>query len=310
MATESRRLQVGAFVIGSIFIAVGAAIWLGASRYFADEVPMVTYFAESVQGLDPGSGVRYRGVPAGRVDEIRVAPDGELIEVVLSVKASVVQYVVFDPKLRAQLQLSGITGLRYVELDRHDGDALDRSPVLIFDTPYSIIPSTPSSFVALQQALEEIYDKVMSVDLGGISSDARATLQAADQILRDDRVQTILTNLDEATASVSRVTLNVEEITQDVELGAAISDLRQTVAETRGFIEDLRAGETGEQLRLTLVEFTGLARSTQEFVLGLQGTVDRLDSTVANLQNLTDQLADQPSQLIFSEPPEPRRKAK
>ena len=35
-----------------------------------------------------------------------------------------------DPTLRAQLQLSGITGLRYVEIDRHTGDALEKSPTL------------------------------------------------------------------------------------------------------------------------------------------------------------------------------------
>ena len=35
----------------------------------------------------------------------------------------------------------------------------------------------------------------MSVDLDGISTDMRATLQAADQLLRDERVQQVLTNM-------------------------------------------------------------------------------------------------------------------
>ena len=307
MATEARKVQVGLFVIGALALAVSAAIWLGASRYFADEVPMVTYFSESVQGLEPGSAVKYRGVPAGRVDEIRIAPDGELIEVVMSVKSGVVQYLLFDPTLRAQLQLSGITGLRYVEIDRHTGDALDKSPELTFKAPYSIVRSTPSSFAAIQEALEQIYDRVMSIDLAGISNDTRTTLQAADQLLRDDRLQATLSSIAELSESASRVTLNVEKITQGVELAPVVRELRETTKEAHAFIAELHEGETGEQLRSTLAEFTGLARSTQEFVVGLQSTVDRLDRTVGSLQRLTDQIAEHPSQLLFSSPPEPRR---
>ena len=78
MATEARKLRVGIFVIIAVVIGLGAAIWLGASRYLADESQAVTFFSESVQGLDPGAAVKYRGVPAGRVDQIKIAPDGDL----------------------------------------------------------------------------------------------------------------------------------------------------------------------------------------------------------------------------------------
>ena len=67
MATEAHKLQVGIFVIAATLIGVGTAIWLGASRFFENTSLMVTYFSESVQGLEPGSAVKYRGVPAGRV---------------------------------------------------------------------------------------------------------------------------------------------------------------------------------------------------------------------------------------------------
>ena len=85
MATEAHKLQVGVFVIAASVLGVAAIIWLGASRYFEDTETMATYFAESVQGLDPGSAVKYRGVPSGRVKHIRIAPDGELIEVILEI---------------------------------------------------------------------------------------------------------------------------------------------------------------------------------------------------------------------------------
>src|SRR6185295_8997508 len=118
MSTEAKKFRVCVFAIAALVIGVGGLIWIGASRIFEDTVPFVTYFSESVQGLDPGSSVKYRGVPAGRVKKISIAPDGNLIEVLMDVKPEFVWYLVNDQSLRTQLQLSGITGLRYVEIEK------------------------------------------------------------------------------------------------------------------------------------------------------------------------------------------------
>jgi ABC-type transporter Mla subunit MlaD len=63
-----------------------------------------------VQGLDRGAAVKYRGVAAGRVERIDIAPDGDLIEVKMSIDNRYADLLFKDPTLRAQLQLSGITG--------------------------------------------------------------------------------------------------------------------------------------------------------------------------------------------------------
>lgn len=308
MASDSRKFQVGLFVLGAIAIGVGGAIWLGASRYFADEVTMVTYFSESVQGLDPGSDVKFRGVPAGRVETIEIAPDDQLIEVTMSIKNELADVIRGDDTLRAQLELAGITGLRYVEVDHESGDALGKSPLLNFQPPHETIPSTPSSFAAIEEALEEIYDNVMAVDFGGISSDIRTTLQAADQILRDDRLQRILTSLAELSESASRVTQNVERITEGVDVESTLEELRRITSEARGFIAELRDEEIGGRLRGTLDDFSGVARSTQQLLFTLQGAIERLDRSLGNLETLTDDLSRQPSRLIFSDPPAPRKR--
>ena len=306
MASEARKFQVGVFVIAAVLIAVAGAIWLGASRYLADESRTVTYFSESVQGLDPGAAVKYRGVPAGRVERIDIAPDGDLIEVVMSVDRGFAERMLKDPTLRAQLQLSGITGLRYVEIDRHSGDALERSPKLSFEAPYPLIPSTPSQFKAVQEALEDIYGRVMSVDLPGISSDVRAMLQAADQLLRDERLQQILANVSAITGSTRQVVANVEQMTSGVQLAPVVTDLRHTTAEARSLLVELHDGATGQELRGALREIDGLARTTQSFVLDLQGVMERLNRTAENLEQLTDMLRQQPSRLLCSSPPPPR----
>src|SRR5262245_2306869 len=306
MAAQARKLRVGLFVISAVLIAVVAAVWLGASRFLTNEVQAVTYFSESVQGLDPGAAVKFRGVPAGRVEKIGIAPDGDLIEVVMSIDSWFASLILRDSTLRAQLQLSGITGLRYVEIDRHSGDALHEFPKLEFEPEYPLILSTPSQFKAILEALQDIYNRVMSVDLAGISSDMRATLQAADMLLRDERVQQVLTNLTDVTDSARRATNNVEEMTAGVKLGPVVADLRRAAGQAEELLVELRNGETGQQLRGALREVDGVARTAQSFVIELQVMVQRINRAAENLEQLTDMLRQQPSQLLFSGPPPPR----
>lgn len=306
MATEARKLSVGIFVISAVAIGIAAAIWLGVSRFLSDETLTVTYFSESVQGLDPGAAVKLRGVPAGRVDRIGVAPDGELIEVVMSIDSHFAHAILNDATLRAQLQLAGITGLRYVEIDRHKDEALQKYPKLSFAPRYPLIPSTPSQFKAVQEALEDIYAKVMSVDLAGISADARTTLQSADQLLRDPRVQEILTNMSQLSEGARRAVTNIEQMTAGVELRPLAADLRKTTDEARQFVRDLREGATGQQLRATLAEIDAVARTTQTFLIETQVMVDRLNRASQSLEQLSDALRQQPSRLLFAPPPPAR----
>lgn len=303
MATEARKFQLGMFLIVATIIGVAALIWLGASRLFEKTEYLVTYLAESVQGLEPGSAVKYRGVPAGRVERISIAPDGDLIEVVMSVNSEFAQLVAKDPHLRAQIELAGITGLRYVEIDRHSGQALQDHPELRFEPPYPLIPSVPSSFKAVESALEDIYKRVMSVDFQGISQDIRTTLQSANALLRDERIPEILTSMRNISQAGDRVTRNLDRITSELELRPAVANLTAATAEAKALFTDLQSGASGTQLRNVLQAIEGVAETTQQMVVGLHYTAQRIDRTVAGLERLSEEVRSQPSRLLFAEPP-------
>ena len=86
MARRPSHLVIGLFTSIGIVIGAGLIFWLGASKYFEKGDTYVTYFDESVQGLQVDSSVKYRGVDIGRVKQIRVAPDNRLIEVVMKIQ--------------------------------------------------------------------------------------------------------------------------------------------------------------------------------------------------------------------------------
>ena len=109
------------------------------------------------------------------------------------------------------------------------------------------------------------------------------------------------------TDSARRVTVNVEQMTAGVRLEPVVADLRQTTAEAQGADRrPARGRRPASELRSALREVDGLARTTQTFVLDLQGMVERLNRTIDNLEQLTDVLRQQPSHLLFSNPPPPR----
>lgn len=306
MASHANRFQVGIFVIVAGVIALGTAIWLGATSFLRDTETFVTYFSESVQGLDPGSAVKYRGVPAGRVGDIRIAPDGELIEVVMDIDSDMALFLRHDASLRAKLELAGITGLRYVEIEPRSGELLNQAPALRFKPAHEMIPSASSSFQALQQALGDIYERAMQLDVGGISDDVRTTLQAARRLLADERIPTILDNLDRTSAAAVELTGQLQRGTEGLDLNAAIANATAASAEARDLFTNLnRVAES--EIPAATHELVQLAQSAQLAMSSLQYTLDRLDRTIGGLRDFTDELRLQPSRLLFSSPPQAGR---
>jgi ABC-type transporter Mla subunit MlaD len=308
VATEAHKFEVGIFVIITTVLGIAGAIWLGASRFLEKTEPYVTYFAESVQGLDPGSAVKYRGVPAGHVASIGIAPDGELIQVQMDIDTNTAKALKRDPNLRATLELSGITGLRYVEIDRRTGDALHQAPVLSFKPPYDVIPSSRSSFKAIQDALEDVYDRFMQLDVAGISADAKTALEAATQLLHDERIDAVLSNLKSTTQSTTQLTKNLEAMTHGVRLGPAVQSATDAADEAKTLITGLNKGPLGPQLGQAIEQVNQLAQTAQQVVAGMQFTLERLDRTASSLQLLSEELRGQPSLLLFAEPPPPPRR--
>jgi ABC-type transporter Mla subunit MlaD len=72
--TATNHWKLGLFVLVGLFVMFGALFWLGARRFQRTSFPAVSYFDESVQGLDVGSPVKFRGVTVGTSPTSRSRP--------------------------------------------------------------------------------------------------------------------------------------------------------------------------------------------------------------------------------------------
>ena len=322
MTSQKTKFIVGLFLVCGIGIALLAFIWLGMSRYFEKGRYYVTYFNESVQGLDKDSPVKYRGVSVGRVHSIIVAPDSKLVKVVLKIETG----MVLDTNLIAQLKSVGITGSVFVELDQKLKDQPDRSPPLSFPSEYPIVASKPSELGEILRGIDDILNKIKAVDLEGISAKIKSNLDTIETTIQEANVKGLSRKAELSLDQLNRI-LNGPQwdkmlaSTQEtiraaneffVKGNATLTHAEGAFAQARGIIADNEQTirEALKNLNKVIEKTASLATGTDEAFSHLKQNLlvsaQNLERASENLNRFMEVVADQPSQLIFGEP-RPRR---
>ncbi|MCC6157490.1 MAG: MCE family protein [Deltaproteobacteria bacterium] len=296
MSTEAHKFKVGLFVIGGTLILVGALIWLGASKFLSETRLYVTYFDETVQGLEVGSPVKFMGVVVGAVKDIKVAPDGRMIEVVMETDKTMQA----EPDMRAQLAMAGITGMKFVEITR----APESAPIAIdFKPTHEYLPARASSTAELFAAVQNVYEKVMGVDFEGISDEVKGSFMSISGRMNDPKIDRLL----EALAGTAE---RVRYLAEKKETENSIDEMEQALGQLRLLVQSLTKQIEAVNLAQT---FEGVDLA----VSNLNNIIDRMDNEMAavlinlrrttdNLARITEKISEDPAQTLLSEPPPER----
>jgi phospholipid/cholesterol/gamma-HCH transport system substrate-binding protein len=295
MARKSTNLMIGLFVITGVVLGVVAVIWVGATSYFQKGTTYVSYFDESVQGLQVDSSVKFRGVEVGMVKQIRVAPDNHLIGVVMKINMR----DDLQNNAVAQLKAAGITGIMFVELNLKQAGEPDLSPKIDFPSEYPIIPTRPSEMHRLMTGASEIVKKFSEVDTKAISDQMIATAKAMEDLLKGKQMGSIMTRLDAAADNLERLTSRADKALANAALDKTLSEAREALKGARIMLGTVNDQVMAMQLPATLNETRDLARS-------LQSTGNNLRQSSETLEMLLRRLYDRPSDLLFGKPPKKR----
>jgi len=307
MSRQVSTFMIGLFVAAGIIIGISVIVWIGASQYFEKGNMYVTYFDESVQGLQRDSSVKYRGVDVGRIVKIGVAPDNKLVEVVMKInlKDDV------EKNSIARLRAAGITGIVFVELDQRDPKAPDTSPKIVFATEYPIIASRPSEVRQILSGIYEVVDKINDVDFRGISDQIKLTAKSADDFMAGSRMKQILANLESSTMALNRSMTRLDKIISEGNLEGTLSEAKQTLSEARSFISgvknDLRAMKLSSTADKANQAADILDRTVRSSAVDIQTSTENIRRASDNLDRLLERLDANPSELIFGRKPEQRR---
>jgi phospholipid/cholesterol/gamma-HCH transport system substrate-binding protein len=322
--------MVGIFVIVGVMIGVVVIVWLGAAKYFQKGARYVTYFDESVQGLQIDSRVKYRGVDVGSVERIGVAPDQRLVEVVIKIDLQ----GDIERSIVTQLKAAGITGIVFVELDRQQPDEPVFIPPAEMKTFYPVIPSQPSQTKQMLSSVDRIMDQINKVDLAGISDQLKRTSRTLETFFTGQEMANIMRNLDKTTETLDRNLQRIDRILAEGKVDAMIVAVEQGIGEARQGIGEARQGlgearqgigETREgmaQIKTLLVAIgkgvedlktaeiaaksinliEGMDRRTKAVTSDIESTTDDIRQAVESLRMLIESLRENPSDLLFSRP--------
>jgi paraquat-inducible protein B len=327
LSQRANYFKLGLFVIGAVVAGVAVLLIIGTGRWFTPRVKMETYFNESVQGLDIGSKMKYRGVVIGEVTRISFTyTKYELDKTMGERKRYVLVEAQLEPRLvggkastdiaspettgaeverglRVRLAPQGITGTNYLEVDYLD----PATPVLPIDwvPEFIYIPSAPSTVATFVNAATEIVDRLHRLDIEGTVANLNKLLVTTNERIGaldtgrlQQRTEQTLARIDSTLQD-----LNTRKLSQEAQ--GLIADLRKTNTELQTTLNDpaLRAlpkdASNALQAMRTLVADPKLAQS----VAHLERTLGRLDrlfggreadlgTTLENLRQITDNLRD------------------
>ena len=331
MATERHHFKVGLFVVALVTIAVAFLFWIGASSIDRKESLTVgLYFNESIQGLSEGSGLQYRGFKVGEVSAIDVANDHKHIAVECLVRRDFLEKIGVGRDLKsgggappiasgvvATLISSGLTGLKYVEIDLPE--QMPAEAVMLPDgvEPNShvqlVIATAPSTLrsveIAVNDAMEairmhgpnvggivsELNGFLKSLNESGVTKEATETIKNLDQRIVEldtkglsDSAKGVFNEVNRAVGETSK-TLDV--LTQENgDLRRMIREIESTAGVISSEVKAARLPETTAAVIDGATRLGNASDSVANVATDLSGIVVELGSTLKSIRATVDEL--------------------
>lgn len=325
MSLRANPTAIGVFIIGGLALAVIGVVTLASTSWFDRPSTFISYFGESVNGLEVGAPVKFQGVPVGQVTDLLIqielrdktfqVPVQYDIDVTRLTSAAgtfvqlndegVLRQQIADG-LRAQLQMESlVTGQLYIELayrENAQAPELERRP-----TRYPEIPTTPSVLAAfgtqagsmvgdVLKVLFRVNEMLEEVNMQELNRSVVASAQAVERMAEAPELRVALAEVPEMSARFNSTLAEMELLAE--RLGGAIDPMQQQIA------------GTNEELVLTLQTMRQVLEETRRVISADSGIGYEMEGAMASLKSASDALRSlilslerNPDMLIRGRPP-------
>jgi len=294
MTQKTNYFKLGLFVILAFALTAAMLIALGAGQFLRTEPLAETYFNESVQGLDIGSEVKYKGVKIGAVKSITtptkvydIASNYVLVIFSLSENCYVGQTgknpeermkKAVEDGLSIFLSFNGLTGSAYLETDYKRSGPDD---LKISWTPENLyVPSQSSNIKEVSDAISHVMEALSTLDLQEMKKDISALLKSLNITKVSAQAESLLKELRQTNRDLGN-TLTSGQIKQILaDAGTSVADLKQIVHAAKAPIKQTLADintASGSFKRMT----TGLEQTYEGKITVMS---DKIDTVLASLE--------------------------
>jgi len=308
MSAKPNFFRIGLFIIVGLAILAGGLIAFGSGQIFKKRIYMETYVNSSVQGVDKGTPVKFRGVPIGNVSAITFSFNeyGTTSEVdrynyiVILMEIDKEMFPgMFDENLtplieknikqgmRARIEPLGITGMNYIDIN-YVKDSAEFPPLEVNWTPRNYyIPSAPGQLASILDSVNNMMSDMKKLNLGDVQS------------------------------GISQLLANLNKAVTDADLNKVSTDLQALITGFNTAVTEANIGPLSDEARTLM---SGLQKSNADLQSVLKNLepatrfdpgevraiVNNLAAATANLENFSSSIKQRPSSLLWGGPPKPR----
>jgi len=307
MSAKPNFFRIGLFMMVGLAILAGGLIAFGSGQIFKKRIYMETYVNSSVQGVDKGTPVKFRGVPIGNVSAITFSFNeyGTTSEVdrynyiVILMEIDKEMFPgMFDENLtplieknikqgmRARIEPLGITGMNYIDIN-YVKDPAEFPPLEVNWTPRNYyIPSAPGQLASILDSVNNMMSDMKKLNLGDVQS------------------------------GISQLLANLNKAVTDADLNKVSTDLQVLITGFNTAVKEANIGPLSDEARTLM---SGLQKSNADlqsvlknlkpatrFDAGeVRAIVNSLAVATANLESFSSSIKQRPSSLLWGGLPKP-----
>lgn len=321
---------IGGFVTVGVGLLVALTMYFGASSFSRETTKYILFFDQSVNGLEVGAPVKYRGVPIGYVESILIAargqrPDSPAIPVIVAVDKELTEARIMEGAIAEETSIhdliprglvarlglqSMITGQLFVELNYDTNRGAERYESCLLDPgsyEFSEIPTVNSSLDEITADMAKVIGKIAEWDFEEF----------------DDNVTDLLENVNQAIVNYndSNVVESIAVLADDVSKFIKSGDMEQTVSDVRKLVQDasevvksydmndgplreelsklnLRFDQSMEQVDEILESVSVYLEPDSNLIYGLETSLRELARTAQSLRILVEYIERNPNALL------------
>ncbi len=304
MSAKPNYFRIGLFIVIGIAIMVGTLIALGVGQFFKPRIYIETYVDGTVQGVDVGTPVKFRGVQIGKVSDINFtfneygAP-GQVdrynyVTILMEIqkemfpgmfKENLTSLIEKNVKqgMRARIEPLGITGSNYIEINYVTDPAQFPALEVDWKPHYYYIPSAPGQLTNILDSMNNIMRQVEQLNLSGMSK------------------------------SVTDVLDNLNKAITDAQVSKLSSDMQQLMTQIKSAIDSANIGPLSDDARKLLASLEKSNADLQKILKNIEPAsrlnAEQIKSIVSSLKVTTDNFAQfsaevkaKPSLLLWGTP--------
>jgi paraquat-inducible protein B len=324
MSKKINTTSIGLFIVTGVALGVTGLLLVSSSKMFSKTRTLIVYFNESLNGLNEGAPVKYRGVTVGSVKQVMIrfnqASNDIAMPVILEIEDKLVHQRLGDAAgvvfytgttedrvreqrikqgLRASLQTESlVTGVLYVDIRINPN-----APPPVFHQLEAIYRELPSEPTQIQQ----LFENLGSLDIHGLQTNLNGLITQLDTTLGHLKMSDINAGVTNLLASVNRLVTNPDITNALAALRPTLDQYRELGAKVTSRVDPLADGITNSlaEADRALAQIRGAGENLRRVLAPDSPVLNELDRTLEQLAGasqsvaaLADFLKEHPNALI------------